>query len=1005
MTKKDYSEMSYKELLDIGKSNSDLSDLVLKFECDQDKECTSPVINNIEEEPTLVIIKENSVSDEDATLPYTNKDQTIYAHALVHMWWNMPEKTKWTRLQVSREHTRIVAKLVSNAWGHKLLDGLDDSLPNSLMKDFAYSNGNEIIKPTKTIVVTNNKEIPKDKVPNNAPMVEINYNEVGAMKVILNQSIFESSVSVEKKKDREYRKILDNDSISSTEDINNEDNALYLRINAMDEGIWNFTEISRKELEKSAATFKGRLVIEGHRWEDPECSIGEVLKASVKFDLESSKYYLEVIAKITKERAIKEVNAGRYKFVSIGASMKARCNVCGLTVNEGCEHLRGIEYDTLEHGRILCIKIASEIMFEELSFINVPAARWARVLEKLDPVQTRELLVASKSKGIVGIEVESNDNRILPTLDELLKVQEESIIKFYNKKSEDSVMANDNTNEQTFSAPGSAAPAGAPAAATPQNTVTKPTETTPTPEIKETPGNVSDVAAPVGNPVVDETVNTENNSSSVSNEEVFAAPGSAAPAGAPAAATPQNTVTKPTETTPTPEIKETPGNVSDVAAPVGNPVVDETVNSEVNNDMITLSNEQIDEMGITEIYEYAKINAIDSLVTALVLANEDKECDKGTIDIVSANEAVIVHALLHRWLDDLTLTNWKQEQINAEHDRIVTVLDSFNIGHESEELVNSDACVEEVVETAVETIMEAVEAVVPDALDAIEEAVTTAVEEAVTTAVEEATTVESETDSSVLTIAENVVDSKVELLSKQLEESKKELENSNKELEDNKTILNAVKEKLDTTIRESKESENNFSNEIYELKLNLAKSIRSNKSISSELETAKKMINSKTSEVEILNEKINSFNKKEVEAVVNQLISIKTDMNSYSNEEAITADKAKFSSMTIESLNIIIEEMSVLKNDSIKNKTAEEFGLNNVTIDTKKEDKIEVVKNMEVSGNSEIIKYQNKEGEDVSKSERTTQKEAVLESDDKIDKYVVKKGTLLSLVKESLGNF
>ncbi|MFA7144582.1 MAG: hypothetical protein WC088_04895, partial [Candidatus Izemoplasmatales bacterium] len=292
MASPNYLNMDYSELVNSGKTNNDLSDLVIKFEensCDTTTEADIP-------EPTIVIIKESTVPDEDARLPYENKEQTIYAHALIHLWWNIPNKTKWSRLQVSREHTRIVAKLVSNSWGHMLYDSLDESLPNSLMKDFLPSNGEEAVKPSKIVIVNNSKE---------SPIVEIGKDDVSAIKVILNQSTFESSVNNMEEDDQEYKKFLNNDVLN----IEEKDDAIYLRINAMHEGTWNFTEISRRELEKAAPTYTGRLVIEAHKWDDPERAIGEVLKASVKFDADMKKYYLEVIAKITKDRAIKEVKA------------------------------------------------------------------------------------------------------------------------------------------------------------------------------------------------------------------------------------------------------------------------------------------------------------------------------------------------------------------------------------------------------------------------------------------------------------------------------------------------------------------------------------------------------------------------------------------------------------------------------------------------------------------------------------------------------------------------
>ena len=930
---KHFSEI-YEELVNSGKSNSDLSNLIAKFEEDSCPTCKTDECDTEEVvEPTIVIVKENSMPDELARLPYENREQTIYAHALIHLWWNMPEKTKWSKLQVSREHTRIVAKLVSNSWGHALVDSLDDSLPNSLTKNFPPSNGEESVKPTQIVIVNNSKK--------SAPILETDkVEDIGAMKVILHESSFETSVNSmhSEENDQDYKAYLDEDNIT---DIEEKDGALYLRINAMHEGTWNYTEISREELEKAAHTYNGRLVIEAHKWDDPERSIGEVLKASIKFDGELQKYYLEVIAKITRERAIKEVKAGRYKFVSVGASMQARCNICGMTVSEGCQHIRGIEYDTREHGRILCVKIASEIVFEELSFINVPAARWARVLETLDPYQARELLAASKSKSIYSIELQSDNIRILPTLDEFLTLQEESIIKLYNRKEEDTNMAQDNTEvtktEETFSAPGSAAPGSAPAAATPQNTIVEPTETTPPPVLEQSPGNVSEVEVPT-NPLDGGTVDTGSNEASAEATPVPIVSDSSPDANispVPATAHPLDGGTVDT------------GDGVNVTANVEemNPIVrsDEvTTEGTVQNDTLSLTNEQIDSMDISSIYEYAKTNNMPSLVEALVFANEE-ECKNVSIDAKTENEAIIAHAVLHMWLDDLTLTNWSEDSIKAEHDRIVAVLEVYGVGHVNEEEDEDEDEEGGEVKSATITVEESVEAV----------AETTIVEEVV--------------------VDENL--KTIELLSSQIEEIKKELED--------------LKSKNESTISELASEKEKGSNEIYSLKLALAKSNRINKKLESDIVSANSIILEKTNEVESLNSKIESYSKNEFDQVLNQLIDTKTNMNKYEDQEAIDKDREKFSAMTIESLKAILEEFSISKETSLNSIVAEEFSLGN----------IEEPKAVTIDANIEMQNYQKKEGEeDITNNKSTTQKEVVEDS----AKFTVREGSILSLVKKTL---
>src|SRR4030042_2045260 len=149
----DLTELTYDEFIEQIIANKELAGISEKIS--ENTVQTTPSEKN--NENIVVVVRDGSVSDNDAKLSYSNRNQTIYAHALMHMWWNLPEKTKWTRLQVSREHIRAVAKLVSNGWGHMVKDTLDDSLPQSLCQDFAPSIGEDIVKPMKIVLVTNDK--------------------------------------------------------------------------------------------------------------------------------------------------------------------------------------------------------------------------------------------------------------------------------------------------------------------------------------------------------------------------------------------------------------------------------------------------------------------------------------------------------------------------------------------------------------------------------------------------------------------------------------------------------------------------------------------------------------------------------------------------------------------------------------------------------------------------------------------------------------------------------
>src|SRR5690606_190338 len=84
-----------------------------------------------------------------------------------------------------------------------------------------------------------------------------------------------------------------------------------------------------------------------------------------------------VEARISDPDAIRAVLDGRYFTVSVGLSADAAyCSICGNNwVEETCEHIRGQEYE----GR-LAYWTSGNIWFKEVSFVNVPADRFAKVV-------------------------------------------------------------------------------------------------------------------------------------------------------------------------------------------------------------------------------------------------------------------------------------------------------------------------------------------------------------------------------------------------------------------------------------------------------------------------------------------------------------------------------------------------------------------------------------------------------------------------------------------------
>ena len=89
--------------------------------------------------------------------------------------------------------------------------------------------------------------------------------------------------------------------------------------------------------------------------------------------------HIELIANITDKDAVEKLLDGRYITGSIGASTdKAVCSICksDWTKEGPCDHKPGAVYDSAK-----CFIIAGELVYDEYSFVNVPADKHSKVLE------------------------------------------------------------------------------------------------------------------------------------------------------------------------------------------------------------------------------------------------------------------------------------------------------------------------------------------------------------------------------------------------------------------------------------------------------------------------------------------------------------------------------------------------------------------------------------------------------------------------------------------------
>ena len=89
--------------------------------------------------------------------------------------------------------------------------------------------------------------------------------------------------------------------------------------------------------------------------------------------------HIELVANITDKQAVEKLLDGRYITGSIGASTdKAVCSICksDWTKEGPCDHKPGAVYDSAK-----CFIIAGELVYDEYSFVNVPADKHSKVLE------------------------------------------------------------------------------------------------------------------------------------------------------------------------------------------------------------------------------------------------------------------------------------------------------------------------------------------------------------------------------------------------------------------------------------------------------------------------------------------------------------------------------------------------------------------------------------------------------------------------------------------------
>lgn len=161
--------------------------------------------------------------------------------------------------------------------------------------------------------------------------------------------------------------------------------ALYCKLAAFYAGEANGWYLGRDVLEEYHDTWIGRNVLLGHKWKETRSCVGIITETGVRYDKELKTHYCEMIIKITDEDAIKKVRSGIYRFVSIGMS-----DVYGLcNIDDKRLYYKTFNFDSTcpecEHNKVTGSiwfpdAIIDRFTGQEVSFVNVPASRWARVL-------------------------------------------------------------------------------------------------------------------------------------------------------------------------------------------------------------------------------------------------------------------------------------------------------------------------------------------------------------------------------------------------------------------------------------------------------------------------------------------------------------------------------------------------------------------------------------------------------------------------------------------------
>lgn len=318
-----------------------------------------------------------------------------FMNLFLHVMWSQVENATDGIQAAEKEkmisvHSALVEKMQSRGWVHTFVNALDNTLPPHL----------------KVVIGPQPASGPTPGMPEREKVVVAPIGLAGQKPFSIKDGL-SFPVALPEVSTKTCVKLSYNDALAIVQDKESKPSfelpidGLFLLLDAVEEGIFNNVRISKEEMEKAAIGYPGRMFVEGHDWNDPRRAIGQILKAKVVFKPETGKWTMQVLAVVLRDDAISAFTKGLYKFVSIGATMKAVCSVCGLTMQEGCRHEKGRVYDG-PRGKQMCFFDARDLQMEELSAVNVPACRPAGVTGKVSIEEARNLLAAALEQGSHG---------------------------------------------------------------------------------------------------------------------------------------------------------------------------------------------------------------------------------------------------------------------------------------------------------------------------------------------------------------------------------------------------------------------------------------------------------------------------------------------------------------------------------------------------------------------------------------------------------------------------